>query len=157
MALELEHGEVQDIESLNKNGEARCRINNRHIKLHRDLSDSIKPGDDVWVAGATGKNMFHALALKKSGEDKVYGIDCTNYILLLGAGFILFIMFGVFGLQESGDHILLKYLDELVSTVGLVVAIYFVRYSYRVTSAVNRIRYANNTQIIGEEVLIPFS
>ncbi|HFE39662.1 MAG TPA: hypothetical protein ENK06_14810 [Gammaproteobacteria bacterium] len=141
MGVELKHGDVQNIDPISKNGTSRCRINNLDIELHRDLADSIKPGENVWIAGTFRKKVFHALALKKFGQNKIYGIDCTNYILLTGLGFILFIMFGVFGLRESSGHFFIKYLEELLSITGLAMIVYFIRYFYQANAAVNRIRY----------------
>ena len=139
MKLEIEHGSVQDIAPVEKNGTSSCRINNRDIKLHRDLVDNVKSGEDIMVAGIFQKNVFRALALKDIARDKVSSIDCTNYVLLMGLGIMLFIMFGIFGMQETSEHNYIKGLEEGISFAGLALSAFLIRHILRINRAVSRV------------------
>ena len=140
MKFEIERGDVQDVATVNKNGSGSCQINDRQIMLHRDLADSVKQGDHVLVAGTFRKKVFHALALKDLTRDKVSGIDCSNYVLLMGLGIMVFIMFGIFGMRENDANYIIKGLQQGVSYAGLAMTIYYIRYILRVNSAVKRVR-----------------
>lgn len=139
MRLELERGIVQSVEVTDKTGGGKCEINCREIKLHRDLIDNVHQGEEVLLVGVYRKKVFQALALKNITRNKVSGIDCTNYVLLMGLGFILFIMFGIFGMNEEAANFDLRYMEEVVSVTGLVLIVYFIRTIIRATGAVKRV------------------
>ena len=143
MAIETERGKVQELTPPDEHGAATCRINNRSIMLPRDLADSVKEGDDVIVAGALKKDVFHAMAVKDFSRDKATGVDCTNYILLMSTGWIMFTMLGVFGLQAIGSgQIYIEALDDVLSIVGLILALVFLRLAMQVFSAIKQVRYS---------------
>ena len=139
MGLEIERGNVQDIAPLEKSGAGSCRINDRHIKLHRDLADTVKTGGDFMVAGTSRKGVFRALALKDIARDKVSSIDSTNYILLMGLGFITFIVFGVFDMQDTSENTNIVGLEEGISFAGLLMSVFIIRHILLISRAVSRV------------------
>lgn len=140
MKFEIERGDVQNVAPANEKGAGSCQINDRQIMLHRDLTDIVEPGNHVMVAGTFRKKVFHALALKDLTQDKVRGIDCSNYVLLMGLGIMIFVMFGVMGMRELDANYLVKGFHQTVSFAGLAMTLFFIRYILRVNGAVKRVR-----------------
>ena len=141
MGVKIERGNIEELMPIDEKGEGGCRINDLHVKLPRDLADSINTGDDVVVAGILRDSVLHAMALKDLTQEKVRGVDCTYYILLTGTGWFLFIMFGVFALQgiAHGDSVYLEALNTVISFFGLLLALYFTRHTFQIMGAVKRV------------------
>lgn len=143
MAIELERGKIQGLTPPDKHGAVTCRINGYNVNLPRDLADSVKEGDDVIVAGALRKDVFHAMAVKDFSRDKAIGVDCTNYVLLMSVGFILFTLLGVFGLQRIGTgEVYVETIDYLLSIAALIFAGVFLWHILQVVKATRRVRYS---------------
>lgn len=100
MELKLVRGVVADLTPPEKNGCAVCRIGDRKIQLHRDLSTAAKVGDDVLVGGELRADVVHAVALNNFTRKKLSQVDFTFHVL--GVGFVFMVV--VFGFYFSGEQ-----------------------------------------------------
>ncbi|MDX1810392.1 MAG: hypothetical protein R3240_00470 [Gammaproteobacteria bacterium] len=141
MGVKLQRGNIQELMPADKKGASTCRVDERVVKLPRDLVDGVKNGDKVEIAGVIRKQVLHAMAINDISQSKVSGVDCTNSILLMGAGWLLFIMFGVFSLHShmSNTQIYLEALQEVVTVGGLLLALFCTRNFVQVIRSVNRV------------------
>lgn len=91
MKLKLVRGVVADLTTPEKNESASGRVGERAIRLHRDLSNAAKNGDDVLIGGELHDEVVHVFALKNFSHKKMCKIDFTFHILgaALGGFFAL--------------------------------------------------------------------
>jgi len=104
MEIVLERGRVATLNGPDKQGAVSGRVGRRNVKIHGDIANKLSQGDDVLVGGTMNNNVLEVVAMKSYKQDKVDGsdveqVDCTNFILLMGLGGLLFMLCGVFSMQ----------------------------------------------------------
>ncbi len=99
MELKLVRGPAADIVAADKGGRVLCRVGERRVQLHRELSSAAQAGDDVLIGGELRDDVVHAVALKNFTRRKTYKVDFTFHILGAGLGGFLTMV----GMFFSGD------------------------------------------------------
>ena len=121
MGIQVLRGHIKDVAPPDDHGAAKCHIGDYNVKMHGDLVSSISKGDDVLLAGELKNDIFHAMAVKNfDKQGKIAQVDCTNYILLMGAGAFLFAVGAILGARNIGSGGLIESLLGAVSIIGLV-------------------------------------
>jgi hypothetical protein len=142
MVIEKVRGTIKNLTAPDKNGAAKCLLNEYKVVVPRDLVSSIREGDDVQIAGIIKKGELHAMAARNYQQNKTARVDATNYILLMGIGGFMGIMFGVFAFQsiDSGSTLIIS-IDDFISILGFLTMAFAIRYIVSINSASNLVSY----------------
>lgn len=141
MQTKFQRGLVDSIEP-GKDGSVICRVGNQPVTLHPDLAGSIAHGDDIAVAGEVKNEMLHATAIRNFKQDKFAEVDCTNYILLMALGIIVFILFGILGVIIGSDSSMINSAADVASIAGFVLAALTLRRFIQMIRAASWAKYA---------------
>jgi len=141
MGAKLLNGLVESLSGMPDSEAAECQLGGSKIYLHRDIAQSVRNGDNVFISGLETKDGLRALAVNNTSLKKIDQIDCTNHILLFGLGFVLTIMLGVFGLQGSSG-VGISAVEDVVALAGAALAVVSVRSTLRIIKATNSVRNA---------------
>jgi len=114
MHIEYKRGQVSNLKPVEDSKAVECMVGLTKVRLPADLADKAADVDDVLVAGKPKDELFYADALKNLTRGDLSQLDNTNYILVMGAFFFLWIVCGV---QSYNAH---KVGNDLGST-GLAI------------------------------------
>ncbi len=140
MGIALQRGHVEEVVQSDKNGAANCRVSEQKIRMSSTLAGIVAEGDNVLVAGEIKKNVLQAYAVNNLGKGKTARIDSTSFILLMGVGGYLGIMFGVISLMTATGG-LIGSLQDVLSIAGFILAGVALRRVVLINRASNLISY----------------
>lgn len=136
MELKLVRGAAANLTPPDKKGRVVGRVGERGVRLHRDLSDAAKAGDDVLVGGELRKDVVHVVALKNFTQRKLFKVDFTFHIL--GAGFGACV--AVFGLLFTGEtSVDMSLVDRVFAVMPPAVGIAIIFVALRRALRINRL------------------
>ncbi|MDH5300378.1 MAG: hypothetical protein OEW58_03345 [Gammaproteobacteria bacterium] len=141
MGIIVQRGQISAISAPDKDGSISCRLGEQAVKVHRDLADKVANGDDVMVAGEMKDQTLHAMALNNFSQGMSEQIDCTNNILLMGIGNILFVFLGIIGLQGISGSNIIDSVELVIAVAGLVLAVIAYRRMVRIIRSNNIVKY----------------
>ncbi|HHM04237.1 MAG TPA: hypothetical protein ENJ19_00655 [Gammaproteobacteria bacterium] len=142
MGTVLLSGQISALSAPDKDGAVTCRIGTSAVSIHPDLADSVTQSDNVAVAGEVKNNVLHVVALKNFNRGKIAKIDCTPYILFMGAGLFLFVLSGIFSLKGTSGSSLIDSAEGVISIAGLALAVWMLRRTVHAIRAANWIQFA---------------
>lgn len=98
--MELWRGTASNLSSADKRGGVSCQVGERNVRLHPELTSSVKAGEDVLVGGEVRDNVMSAYAVKNFSTNRVIKIDYTFSMLFIGLGGFLTLLGLVLGAQS---------------------------------------------------------
>jgi len=145
MTIEVWQGQAKDIAKVGDKGGAECTLGQGKVNLHQDLERYVKEGNEIIVAGEVREDGLHAYALKNKSINKITQIDSANYILIIGCGLFIFLLFSILGIRylTVGNTALFS-LNGVISLAGAVVALWALVRALQINKASNQIVYGSS-------------
>lgn len=144
MEMQVAHGNVDRISAPDQKGGIDCLVGDVRVRFSRDLSEYVRAGDKVVVAGNMNDKVLQAFAMKNVALNKKSEYDLTKDILILGVAAFVVIYSGVMAMQAK-DFSVYPYLA--VSLAAVFAGFHFFRRVRFIARCVNRIA---NTELIDE-------
>jgi len=127
MAMELQRGEVSQLQTEEESGKTTCLVGGKPVVIHPDLASNIAEGEEVAVAGIEQEQGLAALAINNITHHRGTSIDPSNIVLAMGAAGFICIVFFVLAMQNmvGGDTTLgtLAGGASLIGLAGIIVAL----------------------------------
>lgn len=144
MEMHVAHGNVEHLSAPDQKGGIDCQVGDIKVRFNRDLSEYVRAGDKVVVAGDINDKVLQAFAMKNFALGKKREYDLTKDILLLGVSAIVVIYSGVMAMQAKD---ITMYPNMAVSVAAVFAALHFYRRVRFIARCVNRIA---NSELIDE-------
>jgi hypothetical protein len=144
MEMYVAHGNVERLSAPDQKGGIDCQVGDVKVRFSRDLSDYVRAGDKVVVAGDIKDKVLQAFAMKNFALNKKREYDLTKDILVLGVAAFVVIYSGVMAMQAK-DFTMYPYLA--VSLAAVFAVLHFFRRVRFIARCVNRIV---NSELIDE-------
>lgn len=147
MDITVQRGLIEELTPPEKGGAVSCRMGPYRLKAPATLAQELAVGDEVMVAAQPMKDgVLHVLSIRNYTRHKSARVDITRDLMIFGAAAYVFILCGVFGVEGIGGALLAP-VQEVVSAIGLVVAVWAIR---RVIITARADRWLNYAQLAEE-------
>ena len=142
MKIELVSGPVSEMSEPDAEGGVLCRIGDRPVYLPDDIRRVVEAGDEVGVAGEVRDGVLRVLAVSPRRNDSCRTIDTSNVAIIFSFAAFIGVMSGLLGLQQIGTgRVVLMFVLDTVSILGLAFAVSLLLRIYRVLRASRRVRF----------------